>query len=156
MMETLTPGDLRGLASEVERGATPPYVSTRLRQMADKLEHRPASDGKPHARSTDRSTSHAAAQSTARRQTENQEAVLRVFRALTDATDEELVAHYERLRARLVLPEQSESGLRTRRRELVDRKRLRDSGRTRRTRGGRQATVWELVPAPVESPSSLF
>jgi hypothetical protein len=151
MMQTLTPRDLRGLAAEVENGAPPPYVSTRLRQMADKLEDR-HSDGQPHARSTDRATSQAAARSTQGRQTLNQDAVVRVFRSLRSATDEQFIDEYRRRQGELALPRQQDSGLRTRRRELADVGVLRDSGRTTQMRSGRWATVWELVPARVEPP----
>jgi hypothetical protein len=49
----------------------------------------------------------------------------------------------------------SPSGARTRRAELVDMGRIRDTGRTVRLRSGRYAIVWELVPAKPDSPAPV-
>jgi hypothetical protein len=64
-------------------------------------------------------------------------------------TDVELVHWYESLRSQhpKIYPRQSESGLRTRRRELVDMGLVVDTGRTETLPSGRKAIVWG-VPAP--------
>ena len=68
-------------------------------------------------------------------------------------TDEELWKQYEasrihgtlRLQPIGALPEQSVSGLRTRRSELVKRGLVKDSGKKRKLESGRMAVVWEVV-----------
>ncbi len=82
--------------------------------------------------------------------TKKQKAVLTVLRS-GRFTDEELWKQYEAsrifgtLRGQPIeaLPEQSVSGLRTRRSELRHRGLVRDSGVKRRLASGRMAVVWE-------------
>lgn len=95
-----------------------------------------------HARNTDPSTSHAAAQSVH----ESWSAVLRGrVLALLDLgagyTDEELADAYWLRYDEPATP----SGLRTRRAELVTAGMVADSGERRPTRGGRAAIVWEAA-----------
>jgi len=98
-----------------------------------------------HARRTDPETSHAAAASV-RELTAKQGAVLRVFECLTEATcDVELVRQYEWRGERDpdLYPPQSESGIRTRRSELVRKGYLIDSTLRVRLDTGRRAICWE-------------
>lgn len=99
----------------------------------------------PRARNTDPSTSHEAAASvtnlTARRA-----AVLAFFAQRGAMTDVQLAALYEPAAFLGLAPEQSPSGLRTRRSELVTSGRLRDSGGTAVLPSGRRAILWEVAP----------
>lgn len=97
----------------------------------------------PRARATDPDTSREAADSitdiTAR-----QNAILQVMHnAGAPLTDPQLAALYDETGG---LPPQSESGLRTRRSELVRLGRVRDSGGRMPLPSNRHAIVWELVP----------
>lgn len=93
------------------------------------------------ARTTDPDTSHAAAASiTGVQLRESQLSVLRLFRLIGDMTDEQLLDAAGRNSVR-----QSPSGLRTRRRELVDLGRLRDTGDRVLLNTGRRAIVWGLA-----------
>lgn len=96
----------------------------------------------PVARSTDPSTSWEAARSV-RGIRESQRAVLVLFRARGAMNDEKLIALYRRHADRL--PAQSDSGIRTRRKELVESGLLVDSGRKARMRSGRMSIVWRAV-----------
>lgn len=98
----------------------------------------------PRARTGDRATSHTAADSVLR-MTDKRQAVLRCFQVYGPQTDEGLVSNYTVWVPCSGHPEQSESGLRTRRAELVRMGLLRDSGRTATLASGRQGTVWEVV-----------
>ena len=90
-----------------------------------------------HARRTDPPTSHEAAASIVALLAK-QEAVLHVFNKYKTLTLEQLVANY------FGLP-QCASGIRTRASELVKLGYLRDSGRTTKTKSGRNAIIWEIV-----------
>lgn len=87
----------------------------------------PANSG-PATRRGDPATSRAAARRAADGMTQKQLAVLSVFHIYGALTDEELVDHYERLRrdvakmpdASEILPQQSPSGIRSRRAELTN------------------------------------
>jgi hypothetical protein len=107
-----------------------------------------------HARRTDPDTSHQAAASlggdTIRR---SQAEVLAVLKLVGPSTDTALVTAYEAHQAvagvyidGLPLHPQSESGIRTRRRELVELGKVRDSGGRVRLVSGRMSAVWEAVP----------
>lgn len=90
-----------------------------------------------NARKTDPVTSHEAAESV-RTITLTQEFVLRVLRR--PRVDVELVKAYQAMKT---APRASESGIRSRRAELVERGLVRDSGRRTRLESGRMAIVWE-------------
>lgn len=100
-----------------------------------------------HARATDPETSHEAAADVSRRLTANQEAVLRLFRRNRLMTDVGLLAMYAEAYKRSgshFWPQQSPSGLRTRRKELTTQRWLRDSGE-RALVGGRHHIVWGII-----------
>jgi hypothetical protein len=89
-----------------------------------------------HARRTDPATSHEAAESlSSDRLRASQNAVLAFLRRHGAMTDIDLVERYDGLA-------QSPSGLRTRRKELVARGLVVDTGSWVRTPSGRRATVW--------------
>lgn len=94
-----------------------------------------------HARHGDPVTSHRAAASVTEL-TAKQEAVLRVFNNYKRLTDEQLATIYSTLPD---FPAQSESGLRTRRSELVTRGKVKDSGERGLTAMGRQCIIWALA-----------
>lgn len=91
----------------------------------------------PRARRTDPKTSHDAAESV-RDVTTTQEFVLRALRR--PRTDVELLEAYRNFKR---APRASESGVRTRRAELVRLGLVRDSGRRIVLESGRSAIVWE-------------
>jgi hypothetical protein len=97
-----------------------------------------------HARSGDPITSHeAAARHTSESLTQKQQLVLSYFRALRQMTDVDL---RNRLRADLVIPANRDgSTYRTRRSELVDLGKLRDSGQ-KRFQEGSNRIIWEIIP----------
>ena len=99
-----------------------------------------------HARRTDPETSHEAAASVVKL-TLRQAAVLRCFQDTAPLSDTELAEeyHYRPEEEPPWYPLQSESGLRTRRRELVDKGRLRFSGEYGLTASGRRTRIWEVV-----------
>lgn len=104
----------------------------------------------PRARPTDPATSHAAAKSLrAQELRRNLEAVLSLIEKHGPMDDVELVDRYVEAVAAETLHVQSPSGIRTRRHELVEAGRLRDSGRKTRLETGRYAIVWELPEGPV-------
>jgi hypothetical protein len=103
------------------------------------------SDLRAHARRTDPSTSHQAAASVNHKLRESHQHVLLVMRDHGDMTDEELVEFYGYAVNRGVVPSQSQSGIRTRRRELTDMGRVMDTGRKRKLKSGRNAIVWRVV-----------
>jgi hypothetical protein len=89
------------------------------------------------ARNTDPITSHEAAESVGE-PSETQAYVLRALRK--PRTDSQLIEAYNAL-ARA--PRASESGIRTRRAELVAMGRVSDSGKREKTASGRWSIVWE-------------
>jgi hypothetical protein len=99
---------------------------------------------KPVARRTDPETSHEAADSVTDI-TAKQEAVLRALRGIGRATDVYLREHYLELSRYypMAYPRQSESGLRSRRSELVDKGYVYDTGERDVLDSGRRAIVWE-------------
>lgn len=117
-------------------------------------------DERAHARSSDPQTSHDAARSlTPETLRESQLAVLLCV-ALGPATDEQLVARYNRYRETMLWPRQSASGLRSRRAELVrcDPPMVRDSGERQMFASGRKGIVWEIanddtIPAVSRNPN---
>lgn len=93
-----------------------------------------------HARSSDPATSHQAAARVTGNLRETQEHVLTVFRRHGAMTDVELVQRYEESD----LPPQSDSGIRTRRRELVDLGEVEDSGEKKSIPPHGPAIIWKL------------
>jgi hypothetical protein len=91
------------------------------------------------ARATDPQTSHDAADSLGDLR-ESEREVYELFQTYGPMTDLQLVQY-----ARMNDSKQSDSGLRTRRSELVEARFIRDSGHTARTPRGQSATVWELT-----------
>ena len=93
----------------------------------------------PRARNTDPVTSDLAAESV-KNVTETQSFILRALKRARP--DHQLIEAY---RAYKTAPYASESGIRSRRAELVERGMVRDSGRRTTTESGRKAIVWELT-----------
>lgn len=101
--------------------------------------------GTARARTTDPSTSHAAARSVTNL-TDKQTAVLALFTALGRMTDEVFVERYaDSVKAGLPIPQQPPSGLRTRRDELVTAGLMRDTGERKPLVSGRLGIVWEAI-----------
>ena len=101
-------------------------------------------------RRSDPATSQAAARTASMAMTSKRLAVLHLFERWGPMTDEEVSSRYEldgsdpSGHLGRCCPNQSESGLRTRRSELVRMDQLVDSGRTKRMSTGRQAIVWSV------------
>lgn len=105
------------------------------------------SAGEPtaYARRTDPETSHEAARSIrSDKLRRSQEAVLDVLRSLHRATDVELIQSYN-LRGYAFSVPQSDSGIRTRRSELVTAGKVIDSGERVKLPSGRRAIVWKAA-----------
>ena len=116
------------------------------------LDEKKTRRARPRARATDPQTSHRAAERAENTLTLKQLAVLDLFRWLEPFVitpiDERVVFEY-RQRRHVVdwYPAQSESGLRTRRHELVERGYLEDSGEKGKTSGGSPSIRWRLTQA---------
>lgn len=104
-------------------------------------EERDFDEGRAVARATDPGTSWEAAESIDGL-TERRRAVLDCLRLLGPMTDTALISAYSRHEDLKDWPPQSVSGLRTRRKELVDRKLVFDSGEKEVLPTGRRAIVW--------------
>lgn len=98
----------------------------------------------PVARATDPGTSWEAAKSV-KNVTETHRKIIEILRHGAH-TDADLYALYLRGRRMFEWPMVSESGLRTRRKELVDMGKVAPTGELRRVHTGRRARVWGLVP----------
>lgn len=98
----------------------------------------------PVARRTDPETSHAAAASVGDVRL-TQAAILRLFTVYGPMTDEDLVAIYQIRGGDMGLPQQSASGLRTRRDELVKRGLIEYGGEKAQIASGRYARIWQLA-----------
>lgn len=99
---------------------------------------------KAHARRSDPSTSHeAAAKHTAASLTEKQQIVLAAFRERRQMTDADLQDHLRSIG--IIKDGKNGSTYRTRRGELVDLGRVRNSGR-RKHQEGSNRIIWEIVP----------
>jgi hypothetical protein len=105
----------------------------------------------PKARNTDPDTSHEAAASISEDKIrKSQKAVLQLFKDDPSGfTDYEMVHVYNELMMMPtqyhLYPLQSESGLRTRRKELVEKGLVKDSGRKAKLPSGRKGIIWELA-----------
>lgn len=95
----------------------------------------------PHARTTDPETSHEAAESV-RSLTGTQNTILYLFAKFKHLTDDQLQAHYRRMVSQGDAPRASESGIRSRRAELVALGKLQDSGERVKLDSGRNAILW--------------
>lgn len=105
----------------------------------------PPAEPVAHARRTDPETSHAAAQSVKAEQIRKSQAcILETFRTFGPLSDVELVALYDELASARSWPLQSESGIRSRRAELVGRGLVVPVGKTKLV-SGRKAIVWGLA-----------
>jgi hypothetical protein len=97
------------------------------------------------ARNTDPATSHMAAASVKPKLREKQADVLKVLREIGPACDTKLLAEYQVRVKACEVSEQSASGLRTRRKELVSAGKVRAMDRRDRLPSGRLSIVWEVV-----------
>ena len=98
----------------------------------------------PSTRTTDPETSHEAEYSVGRLR-ESHSAIYRLFEEVERMTDTTLVEVYPIFQEEHPkLPKMSPSGLRTRRKELVEEGMLRDSGEHEILPTNRKAIVWEL------------
>ena len=93
-------------------------------------------------RKGDPETSLAAAESVTKI-TEKQTAVLDLLRAVGPVTDEQIGEEHRQMMAFGIELPQSDSGLRTRRNELVRRGLVRWTGEHRKLKSGRMGRVWE-------------
>lgn len=99
------------------------------------------------ARSTDPSTSHDAARSISEERVRDSQFSVYILidnHGAAGLSDQDLIRAYNsaHLRNPTMYPYQSESGLRTRRSELVRKGLVVDSGRRATTRSGRKSIVW--------------
>lgn len=97
----------------------------------------------PKARHTDPLTSHQAA-ARVKHLSETKKAIMRLLFRKT-MTDVELIKRYNQLVAIGKAPQASESGIRSRRAELVERGYIAPSGRLERLPSGRNAIVWKPI-----------
>lgn len=106
---------------------------------------------RPRARTTDPSTSHAAAFSVRNVNTTHQ-AILELFKAAgkKGLADMEMVAMYETYRLAKGWPLVSESGLRSRRNELVKVGCIEDTGRKTRLATKRMGKIWAITEEGIE------
>lgn len=96
----------------------------------------------PHARLTDPGTSHEAADSVGNL-TETKKAIFYILKY--PRTDAELIDSYNTLVQRNEAPRASESGIRSRRAELVDDGLVMDTGHRAKSPSGRNMIVWAIV-----------
>jgi hypothetical protein len=98
-----------------------------------------------HARLTDPQTSwDAAYSSTWERTTRTQTAILAIL-AYGEMTDPEIINAYRDLEDFGDVPRASESGIRSRRAELVEMGKIQATGYFRKSPSGRNCNIWELV-----------
>lgn len=99
-----------------------------------------------HARNTDPSTSHLAAESVAE-VSRVQALVLALFHYLGDLTDAELCHNWHLMTVAGDYPPATDQNIRSRRAELVQAGRLSATGRIAYTLHGRKTTVWDITPS---------
>jgi hypothetical protein len=102
--------------------------------------------GEAKARRSDPDTSHAAAASVGD-PSETQRAILGLFETWGPMIDERLEGRYEGAAHAGRVPQQSASGIRTRRSDLVKAGLLVDTGRKEKNDNGRDAIVWDVPPS---------
>jgi hypothetical protein len=93
----------------------------------------------PQARKTDPQTSHDAAKSV-KDVSKTKQAILRLLRK--HQSDMQLVANYSKLARQNKAPRASESGIRSRRAELVKLGLVKDTGKRDKSASNRQMIVW--------------
>lgn len=98
----------------------------------------------PHARTTDPETSHEAAKSVSKLK-EMYDTMLIAFESLGPMNDDQLIKLWKVGVKELGWREASESGIRSRRSELVAQGKIIDSGKRVKMRSGRLSIVWELA-----------
>jgi hypothetical protein len=98
----------------------------------------------PNARHTDPITSHQAAASV-ENLSETKQIILSILRRYDNLTDEMLVKLYEARAARGEAPAASQSGIRSRRAELVRENLVQDSEARAKLSSGRNAILWSAV-----------
>lgn len=96
----------------------------------------------PHARKTDPTTSFEAAGSV-NNLTQTKRIILRLVESQS-MTDDKLIDLYRTMTELELAPRASESGIRSRRAELVTAGLLKDSGERQKLRSGRNAIVWQV------------
>lgn len=97
-----------------------------------------------YARLTDPQTSHEAAGSV-RNVSETHAAIMKIYQTTGPLTDPELTIQYNKLVLAGLAPRASESGIRSRRSELVDMDLVKDTGHKDKLPSGRYAIIWGLV-----------
>jgi hypothetical protein len=120
-------------------GPVAPYITPRTKDTP-MMTFEPDS----RARSTDPETSHDAAASIDHLR-DRQMSVLTVLWDWGPMTDTDLVERYEGLAREELIPRQAPSGIRTRRKELVDLGLVSNSGARQKLASGRWAIVWRAV-----------
>jgi len=103
------------------------------------------SDYGRHARVTDPSTSHEAAESSSPEHTSKTQLAIMAILRYEPMTDLEIERAYRDLEDFGDVPRASESGIRSRRAELVLKGLVEASGEYRPTPSGRKSIVWKLV-----------
>jgi hypothetical protein len=114
-------------------------------ELKARIESITQAQAQARARRSDPGTSHAAAKSV-KNVRDSHKAVLKVYEAYGELTDEQLTGYYGSMQKHHMVPPQSTSGLRTRRRELADLGLVCDTGKRRKLRSGREAVVWAATP----------
>lgn len=98
----------------------------------------------PHTRTLDPSTSHQAAASV-RNVGKTQQVILKLLTEYALA-DQDLIQFYNnRARTDVNVPRASESGIRSRRAELVELGLVKDTGRRQKLDSGRSAIIWSVA-----------
>lgn len=98
----------------------------------------------PHARTTDPQTSHEAARSVSKLR-DMYETMLIAFESLGPMNDDQLIRLWRVGVNELGWREASESGIRSRRSELVAQGKLIDSGKRVKMKSGRMSIVWTIA-----------
>jgi hypothetical protein len=131
------------VSHQLALGEEAPEEAAQAPQEAPEPEPKAELAERAHARRDDPWTSWAAARSQkAIDLRRSQMAVLSLLSFIGPSTDERIAEEYYK---RSDLPKQLPSGLRTRRKELVDAGRVRDTGRVAPLRTGRRGIVWAAV-----------
>jgi len=129
----------RTLISETESCRTELVTGTPFSPAA-RIVYSKIAKSAAHARRTDPQTSHEAAKSV-RNISETHAIIMDVFSSKGPLTDEQLIAIIRRAPDVRV----SDSGIRSRRSELVKLGKIREHNQNGRTTSGRKCTVWEIA-----------